>query len=992
MRGSTVDTDRRAFLKRSATVGIVLASGEVLKAQEESPTDTSHYRLTNDKLRLEFDHRGLVSMEDTALGKTFHFKADGFKLEINHQPIASAALPAIAVKAEPSRLTYSFGTEAHKIDVIYELQPGSRFVSKQILVSGVHEGAFSVQAAEPLQFEVEDRVAELYVQNCRYPKLIASGAAGIYSPVPETDPGIQETGTKAYVGFLRMERARGLFALLQNPFFQCDRSGQAFSLRYAPEMEWQTAWGPFPCDRACLGPYQLSGRKIPKEPVPEWQLGKSLPDGQDEAEVEAVTECVRAFLMTHPQKSVRMHCGWYENDYQIDISNSDGREEYKRIIDATAAIGCDHLTFAPQNTGVSSHDRCIESWNGDYVTWLSLGQKIADGSWRAGRDPVPDSIQQMLDYARSKNVKLIAYAYPDLAFSQSKAWLTPNGKHSSLAYRGLQDWLIQTMVAFQRQLDLGGFFFDYVYLSFPGTSRYAQWFGWRRVQEELRRAAPDIVISGGAYHGFYGPWTHLAGNWPWPMFGDEQPESHENFHDLHFARVEAARMRYATFLYKNYEFYPTEALPGFISHQVPRHAGNTEQEDTWPLNTGWRMRNFDYLGWKYSVISSIGYAGINHVIAMLPTRDIEEFRQFSAADQAWLKKWLDWTDANLNTLRHTRLILSEPGLGKVDGSSAIVDDRGYIFLYNPNCRKVEVSFSLDSSVGLNREGSFTLSELYPLDGRLWGKPGAGIWRTGDRVTATLDGTSATVLSLAPAPAELSLAPAAKELSRAPAPPDLAKPMLFGAPGSASVLGGHLALTGVRGEPGTEAALDVLMPNGAAVETVTVNEVAAKFRRDAGMITVRVRFAGEPFSRAQQVGIYDSQISGGTMRGEFRIPTRIKRQLAARKEAWSMAWTEEDLRCSWLAPERLLLFVQMASPDPKMAVTLKISGEEITLQRAYASIRPNPRCFTGFYADVSSLEAGKTYQAELSLPRMEAGNFQGLFFENVETEYTDGLVS
>ncbi|HXW16192.1 MAG TPA: hypothetical protein VEN79_16920, partial [Terriglobia bacterium] len=534
-------TDRRAFLKRSATAGFVLAADEVLNAWEETPTDASRYRLANDKLRLVFDSRGLLSMEDTALGRTFHFKADRFRLEINKKPIEIAALRAVAVKAEPSRLTYTFRGESYKIDVVYELRAGWRFVCKQVLVSGVNPGSFRMEAAEPLQFELEDRLSELYVQNCRYPKLIASGAAGLPYPIPETDPGIEDTGTKAYVAFLRMEGMRGLFTLLQNPFFECARQGQMFSLRYTPEMEWQTAWGAFPCDRACLGPYRLSGRKIPKEPVPEWRLAERARDGQDEAEVDAVTECVRAFLMVHPEKSVRMHCGWYENDYQIDISNAAGREEYKRIIDATAAIGCHHLTFTPQNTGVSSLDRCIESWNGDYVTWLSLGQKIADGTWRADRDPVPDSIQQMLDYARSKNVKFLAYVYPDLAFSQSKAWLTPNGKHSSLASRDLQDWLIETMVGFQRKTDLGGYFFDYVYLSFPGTSRYAQWFGWRRVQEGLRRTIPDIVISGGAYHGFYGPWMHRAGNWPWPMFGDEQPESHANFKDLHFARVEADR-------------------------------------------------------------------------------------------------------------------------------------------------------------------------------------------------------------------------------------------------------------------------------------------------------------------------------------------------------------------------------------------------------------------------------------------------------------------
>ena len=457
------------------------------------------------------------------------------------------------------------------------------------------------------------------------------------------------------------------------------------------------------------------------------------------------------------------------------------------------------------------------------------------------------------------------------------------------------------------------------------------------------------------------------------MFGDEQPESYPNFKDLHFDRVEANRMRYITFLYKNYEYYPTESLPGFISHQEPRSGGHTEEESTFPLETGWRTRNFDYLGWKYSLISSIGYAGCNHVLAMLPARDMEEYRHFSGADKAWLRKWLGWTDTNLSLLRHTRLILGEPALGKADGSAAIVGDRGYIFLFNPNARKVEVGVKLDSSIGLDREGRFIVREMHPVEGRLWGKPGTGTWRTGDRLTATLEGTSATVLSIAPAGTEI------------------AQPLLFNAPGSTLLSGGHLALREVRGEVGVQVPVSVLIPEGAGVETATVNGVPVEFERQGELVNLRVRFEGEPFSRSQQVGSYDPQFAGGTFRGQFRIPTRIKRQMTARKEAWPMPWTDEDLRCAWLAAERLLLFVQMASPDSKMPVTLKIDGEEIALQRAYSSIRPNPHCFVGYYADVSSLEADKTPTVELSLPPMQAGDFQGLFFDNVETEYTDRVV-
>src|SRR5208283_6241768 len=103
---------------------------------------------------------------------------------------------------------------------------------------------------------------------------------------------------------------------------------------------------------------------------------------------------------------------------------------------------------------------------------------------------------------------------------------------------------------------------------------------------------------------------------------------------------------------------------------------------------------------------------------------------------------------------------------------------------------------------------------------------------------------------------------------------------------------------------------VVVPKGVGVENVTVNGVAMKFNREGEMVTLPLRFEGELFSRSQQVGSYDLRFNGGIFRGEFRIPARIKQQLTTRKEAWPMPWTKEDLQCSWLAPERLLLFVQM----------------------------------------------------------------------------------
>jgi len=70
--------------------------------------------------------------------------------------------------------------------------------------------------------------------------------------------------------------------------------------------------------------------------------------------------------------------------------------------------------------------------------------------------------------------------------------------------------------------------------------------------------------------------------------------------------------------------------------------------------------------------------------------------------------------------------------------------------------------------------------------------------------------------------------------------------------------------------------------------------------------------------------------------------------------------------------------------------LRINGEERTLTPAWSSVRRHERCFLGWYCDVSDLEAETEYQISLDLPELAPGQFQGLFVENIVTEYTSEL--
>ncbi len=549
---------------------------------------------------------------------------------------------------------------------------------------------------------------------------------------------------------------------------------------------------------------------------------------------------------------------------------------------------------------------------------------------------------------------------------------------ASLGSRALQDWLIRELVAFHDRTGIAGYSFDHTFLTFQGTSRYAQWWGWRRVMEELRRRIPDIVIDGRQQYHLYGPWSWLAGSYPHPTFNDEQPESFIPYPDLHFDRVSADRERYTAYRYRNYEFAPSEMVPGFMTHQTSRSDDSgdmpaVQTADRGTVLTAFRTRDWDYLGWRYSVLSSIAVAGWNNVLDMIPARDSAERASFSEPDRAWLRRWLDWTVANKEYLRHTHTILGQPAFGKVDGTAAIVGDRGFVFLFNPDARRHQARFRLDVAIGLTSGRRYVLRELHPLNGRRIGKQHKGIWERGDSVTVSLDGGSAMVLEVAPA------AEAVRE------------PMLFNAPGTAAIERGVLELRDVRGEVGTTVRLLVLLPASATVTRAMVNgrdvPVAS---RSGDALELDVKFDGAEFHQLQPALVPEPTFAGGRIGGTFTIPHRIFDQLAARRRAWPIPWTAEDYRTTWLVPERLLLYAQFAEPDDSWEARLTIDGRPVELHKAYTAVRRVARTFVGFYADLSLRDADRPYRFQLDLPVIKAGQFRGLFFENVEPEFTTAL--
>ncbi|MBN1422039.1 MAG: hypothetical protein JXP34_24920, partial [Planctomycetes bacterium] len=771
--------------------------------------ETKTIELDNGIIAAVFEGGRLVRIRVASLGLDLAIEDEAGAIAWDGETFDLAAQVFAGARATAETIEIRYAARGSAVRVIYELKPGRRFIAKRIVLDLPAGATARVDSVEVLRGRIRAPLAGEH--------RIGGGSRGVF---------LRFAGTGE-------EGRPGAFLVLQNPFMKWERKDERISMTYAPDMEWKAEYGPFESDRACIGFYRESGVRFPAQNLPEWTY---VPEPEktfegkpaiDLAEVEALSGCVDAFVLRPPERSVKIHVPWCENDYQIDIGTAEGRAEYERIIDRAAEMGCEHMLFTPANREVSRLEDNTDAWGWENVLWLGLGQKIRTGEWDPERDAVPPSIQALLDHGEARGIRFVAYVYPSLGFLQDPEWTRWAGGKTGgyvgcdTGVRSFQDWLVGKLVAFANKTGASGFCFDHWWIAYDkASSKYAQWYGCRRILEELRRRMPDVVIDGRQQYQWFGPWTWVGGSYPHPTTNDEQAGSFENFPDLHFDRVSADRQRWAAWWYRMEQFCPTDLLPGYMTHQSQRFdAKGVCRKDRF------HARDWDLLGWKYSVISSIGTAPIHNVVDMIPARDEDEFRLFPAEDAAWMRAWLAWTDANIDLLRRIRPIIGPPVLGRADGTAAIDGDRGFLFLFNPNYRALDAEFVLDGSIGISRGDRFLLREMHPIEGRFIGKPGAGVWSRGDRVSIRIKGPQAMALEVVPEAAVL-------------------RPAVIGACGRAAIEDGALRLTGVRGEEGTRQETAVLLPAGAEVRSVTVNGAAIPDpRRSGDIVSFDLGFAG-----------------------------------------------------------------------------------------------------------------------------------------------------
>merc|ERR1712196_461015 len=110
------------------------------------------------------------------------------------------------------------------------------------------------------------------------------------------------------------------------------------------------------------------------------------------------------------------------------------------------------------------------------------------------------------------------------------------------------------------------------------------------------------------------------------------------------------------------QLLPIQRIPGFMFHQTERTADNGDKpcfgnsDVCYDNNT----RDFDLLGYQYSMMSTIATAPLNLVACMIPARNIDEFNLFPEPDIQFIQHWIEFVETHHQVLSQIAPITSLP--------------------------------------------------------------------------------------------------------------------------------------------------------------------------------------------------------------------------------------------------------------------------------------------------------------------------------------------
>ena len=847
---------------------------------------------------------GLVYIVNRSAEESYAISDDRVCFQSNRGDFDSRKHRPASVELEQGRVTLGYSLpgccDAH---MIYELYPGRAYLRRKLRLSGIKKPLTLLR--------------------------VELGCTRFHSG-PDEIVKYDTFWNAPTAVFLRWKRG-GLFAGIENPFFETESGDGEFSLAFEPSLRLEPG-ETYESEAQFVGVYGRTGRTISAH-CPKTALGARgryrtrfrNPCGHiplDTGEIKAMRQFAADYLEVPQNRFPFILYGYW---YPLPLL-PETREDvvgYKRMIDNFAALDGDMVIFPP-------------------LVKSKLPAASPDGYWDVA--PEASSAEEILDYAKSKGLGCGIYlgvacgnaqhgTSPMVPYAREErpAWkkVRADGGVTSencLACDEFADWFYVVQRNTISRYDLSwwswdpgpgnGFFcHSNSHGHLPGKGGYKGWRNSVELIRKLRKDFPPIYLQ--AFYGRkeYGLWglkyydQHEA-------YWEQQVAAQASIHpQLHPDRMNADGVRLQSWWSENFRFLPT-TMNHALAHRITQYCGDDPD----------LVRVWDHLGWKYALLSALAVGG--SVTACILPHDLDgvrcgDFKEFYG-------EWLRWARQNRSYVRHNISFGAQVMTGGVDGYARINGKHGYIFLCNPSPRPARTTISLNEEIGLAARGRFVLKELHPQEGAhlFDDRAEKGVFEYGDSVSVVTPPYEVAVFEL-------------KEFD----PDEL--PMLFGVTGAVAQDGEIIMLRGVEGPPGEQATIAVLPTRSENSMRLLVNDAVVPFSSQGDYLVAKVQYDGVPparfldewhqpdgsrFSFPFHPAAAKLELATG-----FFLDEQIKQLLQQARpgnadeipnlvQRWRQAGSHDSF--IWATTDRLALVVPFADADCVETVRLALNDAEI----------------------------------------------------------------
>jgi hypothetical protein len=522
-----------------------------------------------------------------------------------------------------------------------------------------------------------------------------------------TDGSILETPVNL---FLRAQEG-GVILGLAYPYQELLRhqDGKTFQLGY--QVEAATPAGTeFDTEPLFVGTYACTGLGIykPFEKV-AYRFITPDPEERDLGEIWTMQEYVRTKVPYHPIRDTNQFLTFL-NSWWAGLS----LDKLAPAIDLMATLGVPDVGTRESYFGIVDHISATKDL-----------ENLPDGY----RIPLPEETKRMIAYGRTKGVRLISFVAPCRSFRTEWEWRSKEGKPSMYGEIRSVCFACREAAEFSLNLwdqmikdsgtDVLGFdgriltSFNEVDLGEehigpmpcyatnhghkPGQNFYQDYKNGQYIMSELRRRNPGIFLE--VYWG-------LKRTYP---YGLAALNGCENLYESNGHQDDRMQSWYN----QNYRF-----LPNYVNFAQIR--GYNDQE------------------LRKEILSGISLS--SHLQIGVGVKLLDK-----PANQQFFRKWTGWAGANYRFLNVKKDLFGQPWAVPLDGSAHIIEDRGYLFLFNECANDQIGSIPLNEWIGLTRGDIFDLQQIYPEE-----KWVARAVKRGEKINLPVAASGVSIVSVAPA--------------------------------------------------------------------------------------------------------------------------------------------------------------------------------------------------------------------------------------------------